>query len=247
MVDLVTLEHRDGVCILSLNRPEKLNAVNQPMIEALNSALEQALACPEDRVLLLRGEGRAFSAGNDLEASASQAGDDLNPEFIAAYAQSLQAISHKLLFGEKPVVGAIQGWAVGAGFEWALNCDLTVWAESARAFFPELRLGLFPTGGVLSLLPRTVGLARARELFLLGDKFDARQLESMGLVNRVVPDEQLDGEALALAQRLLELPAATVARWKKTFVQAACADIEGTLTLEAEALAAAILQQASGE
>jgi len=246
VTDLVTYENRGGVCVLSLNRPEKLNAINEPLIAALNEALDAALACDEDRVLLLRGEGRAFSAGNDLKASKEQTAKGVVPGELRDYAQRLQAVTQKLLLGGKPVVGAIQGWAVGAGFEWALNCDLAVWGRSARAFFPELTLGLFPTGGVSALLPGTVGLARAREMFLLGEKFTAEQLADMGLVTRVVDDEAVDTEAFKLAGKLLELSPAATALWKRAFVSAAIPDLERTLGLEADALVSAILNQLKG-
>jgi enoyl-CoA hydratase/carnithine racemase len=243
MNDLVAYENRDGVCILSLNRPEKLNAINESLIVALNHALDAALARDEDRVLLLRGEGRAFSAGNDLDAGREQAAAGVRPDEVRAYARRLQAVSEKIMLGSKPVVGAIQGWAVGAGFEWALNCDLTVWGRSARAFFPELKLGLFPTGGVFSLLSGTVGLARAREMFLLGEQFSADQLASMGLVTRVVDDDTVDAEAVKLARKLMELPPEATARWKRTFASGAIPALERTLEIEAEALVSAILGQ----
>ena len=243
MTDLVTYENKAGVCILSLNRPEKLNAINEPLIIALNEALDAAIARDEDRVLLLRGEGRAFSAGNDLDASREQAAAGVRSDSVRTYAHRLQAISKKILLGPKPVVGAVQGWAVGAGFEWALNCDLTVWGRSAKAFFPELKLGLFPTGGVFSLLSGTVGIAKAREMFLLGEQFSADELSSMGLVTRVVDDEAVDPVAVELAQKLLELPADATARWKRAFASGAIPALERTLEIEAEALESAILSQ----
>lgn len=241
----VTREQRDGICILSLNRPDKLNAIDATMISDLNEALAVTLDCPDDRVILLRGEGRAFCSGNDLEASEAQAAGGIARADVQAHTDALQAISRKLTLGDKPVVGAIHGWAVGAGFEWALNCDLTVWGRCSRAFFPELGLGLFPTGGVLSLLPRVVGLARAREMFLLGEKYDALTLQSLGLANRVVPDEQVMETALGVAGQLLELPAHAVARWKRALHESLTLSIEETLDLEADALIAAICQHAS--
>lgn len=244
MKQLVTRENRGGICILSLNRPEKLNAINAALIEALLSELTAALDRPDDRVILLRGEGRAFCTGNDLEASETQAVGGVTRVEVERHAEQLQAISRKLMLGSKPVVGAIHGWAVGAGFEWAINCDLTVWGRSARAFFPELGLGLFPTGGVISLLPRIVGLARAKEMFLLGEKYDAETLRALGLAGRVVPDELVLEEALAAAQRLLELPASAVARWKAALRQASTLTLEQTLDLEAQALVDLICQDA---
>lgn len=236
----VTRENRDGICILSLNRPETLNAIDASLIHALHDALASALACSEDRVILLRGEGRAFCAGNDLKASEEHLAGGILRSDVETHADALQAISRKLMLGDKPVVGAIHGWAVGAGFEWALNCDLTVWGEGARAFFPELGLGLFPTGGVLSLLPRSVGLAKAREMLMLGEKYDAKTLLELGLAGRVVPDAQVQEEAMKLALRLLEVPPSAVARLKTALRQAATLTLEETLDLEAKALADAI-------
>ncbi|KGE04379.1 enoyl-CoA hydratase/isomerase family protein [Pseudohaliea rubra] len=242
MKQAVTRENHSGVCILTLNRPEKLNAINARLVQEFGAALASALACPDDKVILLRGEGRAFCAGNDLEASEEQAAPGIDRGAVEAHAAALQEISRGLMLGDKPVVGAIHGWAVGAGFEWALNCDLTVWGQSTRAFFPELALGLFPTGGVLSLLPRTVGLARAREMFLLGEKYDADTLHALGLAGRVVSDERVFEEALAIAQRLLMLPGSAVARWKRAAHEAMTLTLDATLDREAEALVAAICE-----
>lgn len=245
MTNEVLCERREGICILSLNRPDKLNAINAAMIDALNAALAKALTSATDRVILLRGEGRAFCAGNDLEASQEQAAVEVTTAQVSDHAAKLQAISRRLLLGGKPVVGAIHGWAAGAGFEWALNCDLTVWGRSTRAFFPELSLGLFPTGGALSLLPRFVGLAKAQEMMLLGEQYDAETLRELGLAGRVVADEAVFEEALSLARRLTALPPQAVARWKKALYTAATTSIEDTLDLEATALVEAICDMTS--
>ena len=105
---------------------------------------------------------------------------------MRAFIESIQAVTRRLVLGDKPVVGAIHGWAVGGGLEWAINCDLAVFGAGTKCFFPEIRWGMFPTGGVTAILPRIVGLAKTRELLLLGETFDAGDALAMGLAWKVV-------------------------------------------------------------
>lgn len=238
---VVHLSVEAGIATVSLNRPEKLNAINRELIRGLRDALAAALADDRVRVILLCGEGRAFCAGNDLEATAAEAAGGFTRGDLEEHAAELQDITRHLCFGDRPVVGAIHGWAVGAGFEWALNCDFTVWGESARAFLPEIQLGVYPTGGALALLPRIVGLNKAREMFLLGERYGARELETLGLTTRVVPDAQVREEAQRLARRCLELPPQGVARLKRGLLETLHLDLEQTLQYEAAALVASVL------
>src|SRR5690606_29033685 len=131
-------------------------------------------------------------------------GDDLldhspfeNRDEARALVDALQDVTREIVLGPKLVVGAINGWAVGGGFEWAINCDLPLWAESARGFFPEASFGLFVTGAVTTLLPAIVGLTKAKEMLLLGEKYSAQELHALGIAWRVVPDDKLMEEARA--------------------------------------------------
>ena len=119
---------------------------------------------------------------------------------------AIQSATRAIIFGDKPVVGAINGWAVGGGFEWAINCDFPIWAESAKGFFPEVSLNAFVTGAVSSLLPALVGLNKAREMLFLGEQYEARALLEMGVAWRVVSGERLLAQALAVAEKLIGLP-----------------------------------------
>src|SRR6185312_8017370 len=211
MAELVLSELRDGVCTLTLNRPERLNAINPPLLRALVAALRRAERDAATRVIVLRGAGRAFCAGDDLKEFEEQR---RSPEETRAYVELIQEVTRAITGGEKMVIGAIHGWAVGGGLEWVINCDLAILAETTRCFFPEIGLGLFVTGGVTALLPRLVGLRKARELILFGERFDAAQALAMGIASKVVPETALLAEAQAVAARIAALPPRQVADLK---------------------------------
>ena len=157
------------------------------------------------------------------------------------FVDDIQRVTRAMVFGAKPVVGAIHGWAVGGGFEWAINCDFSIWGESAKAFFPEVSLNLFVTGGVTSLLPALVGLNTAREMMFLGEHYEAKALGELGVAWRVVTDERLRGEAAAVAARLSALPTQSVRAMKRVLNQCASTDIQAALQLETEATIAGFL------
>lgn len=233
---LSTLE--DGaVRRISLNRPERLNAMNRRLIEDVARAFEDAGSDPATRAILFTGEGRAFCAGDDRR-------DHVHPDSEAAardLVEAIQRATRAIVLGPKPVVGAINGWAVGGGFEWAINCDFAVWAESARAFFPEVSLNLFVTGAVTALLPALVGLNKAREMLFLGRRYDARELGELGVAWRVVPDAALLDEARAVARQLAELPTLSVRAMKRTLNATAAADLHRALALETDATVAGFM------
>ncbi|TNF53501.1 MAG: enoyl-CoA hydratase/isomerase family protein, partial [Burkholderiales bacterium] len=182
------LETRGPISLVTLNRPQRLNAIGGQLLPDLHDALQRAQQDPETRVIVLTGAGRAFCAGDDLKEFGDQT---QSPEHVARVCEDIQQITRDLMFGPKLVVGAVHGWAVGGGFEWVLNCDLVVAAEDLKCFFPEMQLGHFVTGGVTHLLPQALGHQRAMELIVLGEQLDARTLQSLGLVNRVVPADQV--------------------------------------------------------
>ncbi len=230
--DTVLSERDDsGIRTITLNRPDRLNAMNRQLIDDLACALEDANADRLTSVIVLTGAGRAFCAGDDRR-------DHVHPESEAQARDTVDAIQRAtdaLVFGAKPVVGAINGWAVGGGFEWAINCDFPIWAESARAFFPEVSLNLFVTGAVTSLLPALVGLNTAREMLFFGDRYDAAALLRMGVAWRVVPDDQLLTEANAVAGRLAALPPLAVRAMKRVLNQTASTDLRIALAHETDA------------
>jgi enoyl-CoA hydratase/carnithine racemase len=214
-----------GVRVVMLNRPHRLNAITPALLDDLVAALRAADADGSVRCIVLTGAGRAFCAGDDLKEFESQAQGETATR---AYIERIQDVTRAILLGDTPVVGAIRGWAAGGGLEWVINCDLAIAAAGTRFFFPEVTLGVFVTGGVTYLLPRLVGLARAREMILLGEKFDADQALAWGLLHKVVPDAALMEEALTLARRVAALPAGPVRALRRI------------LACQADALAAAM-------
>ena len=144
-------------------------------------------------------------------------------------------------------MGAVNGWAVGAGFEIALNCDLAIWAEEARAFMPELKWGLYPSGGSTASIPRRAGAYAAFEMLLLQEKIPARRLQEMGLAWRVVPAELLMREAQAVAGAVAALPAARVAELKRAINRALYGDIRAVLADETRALVDALTDPETAE
>lgn len=229
----VLTRNEGAVRLITLNRPDRLNAIDMAMLDGLDAALAGAEAEAGVRVVLLDGAGRAFSAGDDLEDQ--QRISAAGRAAVVHQVEVLQRISEHMLFGAKPVVGAVQGWAVGGGFAWTLNCDFTLWAEDARGFLPEIAYGLFVSGGASWLLPRLAGTAFAREMLLRGRRIGARELLEAGVASRVVPVARLREEAMALAQELAALPPEGVARAKRALIAPDRAALEGAMRLESEA------------
>ncbi|HYB08229.1 MAG TPA: enoyl-CoA hydratase/isomerase family protein [Alphaproteobacteria bacterium] len=232
MSEVVLNEIADGVRSITLNRPARLNAINPELLAALVAAIRDANDDPSTRAIVLRGAGRAFCAGDDLKEFDQQR---RSPGETRAYIEQIQAVTRAIVLGDKMVVGAIHGWAVGGGLEWLINCDLAILAEGTRCFFPEISLGVFVTGGATALLPRIVGLQKARELILFGERFDAKAALEMGLAWKVVPEAHLFEEAQAAARRIAQLPAARVSDLKRVINRAAALDVEGAMTLETDA------------
>ena len=226
-----------GIRTIALNRPDSLNAMNRQLIDDVASAFDDANGDDTTRVIIFTGEGRAFCAGDDRNAH-------VHPESEAearAIVNGIQRATHAIVFGAKPVVGAINGWAVGGGFEWAINCDFPIWAESAKGFFPEVSLNLFVTGAVTSLLPALVGLNKAREMLFLGEHYSAAELKDIGVAWRVAADVRLRDEAQAIAEKLSALPPLSVRAMKRVLNQCAASDLHRALQLETEATVAGFL------
>jgi enoyl-CoA hydratase/carnithine racemase len=221
----------DGVRTISLDRPDCLNAMNRQLIDDVAKAFDDANADEQTRVIIFSGEGRAFCAGDDRREHSHPDNEQQARDLVDAIQQATRAI----IFGEKPVVGAINGWAVGGGFEWAINCDFPIWANSAKGFFPEVSLNLFVTGAVTSLLPSLVGLNKAREMLMLGERYEADELERIGVAWRVVDDDNLLDEAQSVARQLSRQPPLALKAMKRVLNQCATNDINRALQLETEA------------
>lgn len=227
----------DGVRTIALNRPETLNAMNRQLIDEVAIAFDDANRDPETRAIVFTGEGRAFCAGDDRHAHVHPETEEQARDIVDAIQRATEAI----VFGAKPVVGAINGWAVGGGFEWAINCDFPIWAETAQGFFPEVSLNLFVTGAVTALLPAIVGPVKAREMLYFGERYTARDLETMGVAWKTVPDSDLPQEAGRTAERLAALPTLSVRAMKRVLNHASAGSLRTALHLETEATVAGFL------
>ena len=209
MTEQVEIKNESGILTLSLKRPDKKNALTNEMYGALADAIEGAESDPAVRVVLIRGEGDSFTAGNDLgEFAAVAAGKATGERHVTRFIHSLGRAT-------KPLVAAVQGRAVGVGTTMLLHCDLVVLAENALLSTPFISLALVPEAASSILMPLRIGYARAFELFALGEPVAANVALQWGLANRVVPLEKLDAEATALAQRLAKQPLGSLVATKK--------------------------------
>ena len=190
---------RDGaLAILSLNRPAKLNAINPGMIEELNHALDIAEADEQVRVIVLRGEGKAFSAGFDLNTGNES--DEQDNDFWREELRKDFDIIMRFWDSPKPSIAAVHGYCLGSAMEMAVACDITIASEESRFGAPEVRFG---SGIVALILPWVIGVKAAKEMLLTGDdKVSAERALSLGLVNRVVKKQDLESETLALARSI---------------------------------------------
>ena len=225
-----------GVCVITLNRPARLNAINPALLAGLNAALARADGDERIGAIVLTGAGRAFCAGDDLvEQRSMDAADDAA---IRGFVGAIQQVTRHLMFGDTPVVAAVRGWAVGGAFSWPVNCDFSVWSDDARAFFPELKIGLYPSGAVTCLLPLQVGPALAREMLYTSRKYTAAELLDCGLASEVVPGDRLLDAAIKRAQALAALSAPARRALKRGLVGPHRAAIESALDSETEAVVA---------
>ncbi len=232
MYETILFEKSGGVANVALNRPKKLNAFDGTMHEELYEALEVAASDDEVRCVVLRGEGKGFSAGADLAQILE--GADGDPD-LGAYLRSTYSRLVSLMVSlEKPIVAALHGPVYGAGVGIALACDMRIAAESAKFSVAFIKIGLMPDAGVSFLLPRVVGLGRAMEMSMLGDAVDAEEALRIGLVNRVASDDTLAEEAAALAQRLAGMPTAALGKVKHSLYASFESDLETALEREAE-------------
>jgi enoyl-CoA hydratase/carnithine racemase len=223
----------DRVAVLTLNRPEARNALSWQLKAALVRVVPQLGADPAVGCILLTGAGGAFCAGGDTKNMARE-GRPPSPEErmrILRWEHSLPEAIHRL---EKPVVAALPGPAAGAGLSLALACDLRIAAESAFVTTSYARLGLSGDYGGSWFLTRLVGTARARELYFTGERVSARECERIGIVNRVVPDAELEKESLALAKRIAAGPPVALRYMKDTLNRALREDLQACLDVEAE-------------
>jgi enoyl-CoA hydratase/carnithine racemase len=204
----VKWEVKESIGTITLNRPEKRNAINGEVLEGINKAFSELSLSLETKVILLQGVGPAFSAGVDFNYLATLAQDDKRAPGIGFRegVNVIQNILNRIERIEKPVVAKIQGFCGGLGLELALAADFRVASESSRLGVPEIILGIIPDVGGTTRLTRMLGTAWAKELILTGDMISARRAYEIGLVNRVFPDAQLEEQTNVLLAKLLQRP-----------------------------------------
>lgn len=230
MGDTVLREASEGVVTLTLNRPEALNSFNIEMKEALLAAMKDAARDKSVRVVVVTGAGRAFSAGQDLKERSAPGVADLGTELRVRYNPIVLAMRRL----EKPVIGAINGVAAGAGISVALACDIRIAADNASFIEVFGRVGLVPDTGSTWFLPRLVGYAKAAEMMFTTDPVDAAAAERIGLVNRVVPADQLTAETNTLATKLAQAAPLALALAKRGLNRALESGLEDQLEFEAQ-------------
>jgi enoyl-CoA hydratase/carnithine racemase len=228
-------EVRDGVAIFTLNRPEARNALSDRLTPALRAGIAACDADPEVGAFLITGSGKAFCAGGDLkDMGASPPRADVAPQArVADLIQRQRALTGALVRSRKPSIAALPGPAAGAGLSLALACDLRLAATSAFVRTAYVRIGLPGDYGVNWLLSRAVGPGRARELMLLSEDLDAERCRQLGLVNRVLPDDELFAVAFGLAARLAAGPRQAIGLIKDNLDDASRLDFLPALDAEA--------------
>lgn len=224
----------EGVLTLTLNRPERRNALTRPMLTALAEQLARAETAPEVRVVVLTGAGGAFSSGGDVKAMAEASGDDADLDSrIHRQRISQRATSGRLFEMPKPTIASLPGAAAGAGLALALACDLRIMADTAILTTAFAKVGFSGDYGGTYFLTQLVGSAKARELYFLSDRISAQEALALGLVNRVVPADKLEAETTALARRLAAGPPIAYRYMKENLNRAMGGSMHECLDLEA--------------
>jgi 2-(1,2-epoxy-1,2-dihydrophenyl)acetyl-CoA isomerase len=227
LYETIIFDTSSGVATIALNRPKALNAFDGKMHEEVHAALDDVAADEEVRCLVFRGEGRGFSAGADLKGIDSDNGGrpDLGEYLRKTYSQMIQKMA---------ALASLHGPVYGAGMGLALACDLRIAAESAKFSVAFVKIGLMPDAGVSFFLPRLVGLGRAMQMSVLGEAVEAEEAKEIGLINKLVPDDDLADETIALAQHLAALPTQALGKIRQTLLESFDGDLATALEREAE-------------
>lgn len=223
-------EKEGGVGIITLNRPERLNAINFQLAFELDRLLDEILEDAEARTLILTGAGRGFCAGADIKEMA-------DPQAKRLPVGRRYTFFNKIDDLDRPVIAAINGPANGGGLELALACDFRIASEAANFGLGEVKLGVMPAGGGTARLPRLIGVSRAKEFLYFGNRIDAEEAHRIGLVNRVVPAEKLMEEAKAWATELAERPPLSLKMLKYCVNLGMQMDLLGAIDYEAKCAA----------
>lgn len=228
----VLISREGAVEVITLNRPEKYNAFSFTMVQELGDRIEKLQFDDDVRAVVITGSGKAFCTGADLSGAGARP-DAAKPVGMRITTQGYSRMISAIWSLEKPVIGAINGIAAGAGCNFALSCDLLVASENARFIQVFVRRGLVADAGGTYFLPRLVGLARAKELMFTGEDVKAEKALEIGLVNRVVPHERLMDEAMDMAQGLANGPTRAIGMMKNMVNKSFESDLLTALDREA--------------
>lgn len=239
----IIYEKEEGIAVIRLNRPEVLNAVRDSLWREIEEAVADVERDESVRVLIFTGQGRAFSAGADMKEMGHLFEGEVNSFELRESIVRMQRLTRTIIEMPKPTIAAVNGYALGAGAELAILCDIRIASEKAKFGFPEVKVGLFETNGVTHILPRLVGLGKAKELMMTGEFIDAEEARRIGLVERVVPHEELLAEAMALAGKIASNAPVPVALVKAGLNKGVQSDLETALVYETEALMACALTE----
>ena len=218
----------NNIAWITLNRPEKLNSFNREMALLLQEKLDEAAAAPEVRCIYITGAGKGFSAGQDL----AEVVDPNGPGMQKILKEHYNPIITKIRNLPKPVVAAVNGVAAGAGANIALACDIVLASAGASFIQAFSKIGLIPDSGGTYHLPRLIGVQRASALMMLGDKITAAEAEQMGMIYKMIADENLQTEALQLAETLANMPTKAIGLTKKLYNQGVFNSLEEQLKAE---------------
>ena len=208
--ECILYNKEQSVATIKLNRPGVLNAMNKQLWLDFKAALEDAGNDPQVKALIITGEGRAFSTGADLKESKTR-----SIEAYRDYLVELQETSRKIIRFEKPTIAAINGYALGSGYELALACDIRIAAEEAQIGSPEAKVTSSITGGAFRLIQNLIGPGKAKELLFTGQYIDGKEAVRIGLVNKSVPLEQLESAAREMAEKIVANSAISLKMIKK--------------------------------
>jgi 2-(1,2-epoxy-1,2-dihydrophenyl)acetyl-CoA isomerase len=227
----ITCEKREGVGFLQLNRPQSMNALEKILVDELIEALNELESDRKIGAVLITGKDKAFCAGGDLRRMV----EGFNPVDGQGYLKTIHPLILKIANFVKPVIAAVNGYAVGAGFNMALVCDIVYASEQAKFGQAFVNVGLISDLGGMFFLPRLVGLQKAKELIFTGQQIDAEEAYRLGIVNRVYPAEQLQEEAYSLARKLAGGPRLALSQAKKILNLSISMNLEALLEMEAYA------------
>ena len=238
MFETIKFEKRENIAIIKFNRPQVLNAMNRLMWKEIDKALDMAEKDPEIRVLIFTGEGGSFSSGADLKESPKR-----TKEEYREYLERLQKISLRIIDFPKPTIAAINGYALGSGYELALACDIRIASEDAKIGSPETRISSSVTGGATRLLIDLIGPAKAKELIFTAEYIDGKEAEKIGLINKAVKSEELLSECFSLAKKIASNSPLSIKLIKKLLNIAKETSIKSIMEYEVEACLSTVFSE----